>query len=390
MTDFGPDLLNEVPGLQLMPGERIVARQPDPQGGTVYISNMGGVFSTGGARFLGSYLGLAPEQRQGQREFANITVDNDGYTLWSTRGEQYRFDAAPPPPALPPPVAPPAPNPGDTPARQSARAYLRDFLGRYGLSGLEQWAMDQLTADVPAEQVIVSMRERPEYKARFPGMDLRRQNGLTPVDEATYLEMEGTMRDWFRAVGVPPDAYTSDEYGKIIGGYQNVARATQKIMGEYQRIITQAPEVRDAFREIAGTDRADALLIALATDGPSGGWETRVDKIVLRSEVQGTANRLGVSIDGGTRDRLADLGVDARAAEQGFTDVMQMSSLTQELIGEDDLTQTDTLDAAFNMTGNAGNARRALADRAQARTTLARGGPLTDLSGGVVGLAPQE
>ena len=56
----------------------------------------GGVFTEGGAPFLGSYPGLPASARAGDpnRKFRSIDWRDDGvfgYMLTSTRGEKYRF-----------------------------------------------------------------------------------------------------------------------------------------------------------------------------------------------------------------------------------------------------------------------------------------------------------
>lgn len=76
-------------------GANIVARVPAPSGkGELLLDANGGVYDTGGQSFSGSYYSLAPEQRQGTRQFTNIVVDpqTGGYKLVSNiPGQEYNF-----------------------------------------------------------------------------------------------------------------------------------------------------------------------------------------------------------------------------------------------------------------------------------------------------------
>lgn len=79
--------------MHLQPGERIIGTVANPHGpGMWYVSNFGGVFSEGGAPFYGSYLGLPPKDRQGQRTFTSAKPNAyGGYTLISNTGQLYQF-----------------------------------------------------------------------------------------------------------------------------------------------------------------------------------------------------------------------------------------------------------------------------------------------------------
>jgi hypothetical protein len=65
-----------------------------PEGGCWVLTKDGGVRTYKGAPFLGSYPGLAPEHRQGERTFVSIEPRDDGqpgYMIRSNGGELYRF-----------------------------------------------------------------------------------------------------------------------------------------------------------------------------------------------------------------------------------------------------------------------------------------------------------
>jgi hypothetical protein len=66
-----------------------------PDGGVWVLGKDGGVFAYGGAPFHGSYPGLPPAARQGDRYFLKIKANGprsaDGYTLIASDGSKYKF-----------------------------------------------------------------------------------------------------------------------------------------------------------------------------------------------------------------------------------------------------------------------------------------------------------
>lgn len=65
---------------------------PAPGGGCWVLTRDGGVRAYHGAPFHGSYPGLPPAARQGERTFVEIQANNlGGYTLISAGGETYAF-----------------------------------------------------------------------------------------------------------------------------------------------------------------------------------------------------------------------------------------------------------------------------------------------------------
>lgn len=72
-----------------------VAAITAPEGGTWVLQRDGGVFAYLGAPFHGSYPGLPPEGRKGDRYFVGIEArgskNADGYRLLASDGNKYEF-----------------------------------------------------------------------------------------------------------------------------------------------------------------------------------------------------------------------------------------------------------------------------------------------------------
>jgi lysozyme len=89
----GPTLSAEaIGGLDV---SQVVDAMPSPNGGVWVAARDGGVFAYHGAPFHGSYPGLPPEDRQGNRNCTNISPRDDGiadgYMLVFDDGSKYRF-----------------------------------------------------------------------------------------------------------------------------------------------------------------------------------------------------------------------------------------------------------------------------------------------------------
>ncbi len=79
------------------PNAVAACQRPNNHPGQVWVlGSDGGVFTAGGAPFFGSYPGLPPADRQGERAFLAIEADPDGngYTLLADDGSGYHFRGA--------------------------------------------------------------------------------------------------------------------------------------------------------------------------------------------------------------------------------------------------------------------------------------------------------
>ena len=98
-----PPIAAFLQGKVMQAGENIVQEVADPLGGWLALTNKGGVYTYGGAPFMGSYLGYADQtkdpaaEKAGRGSFTQIVPRaNGGYTLIDQHGETYNFDPGTP------------------------------------------------------------------------------------------------------------------------------------------------------------------------------------------------------------------------------------------------------------------------------------------------------
>ena len=82
-----------------------------------------------------------------------------------------------------PPVGtpPPAPAPVNEMDQRDALAYIKEVLETYGLGSEADWAWEEIISGKGKEQIFQDLRQRDAYKARFSGMQIRRDNGLAAI-----------------------------------------------------------------------------------------------------------------------------------------------------------------------------------------------------------------
>ena len=88
------------------------------------------------------------------------------------------------------------------PISQDALARLTQILNQYGLGSLTTWALEKLRQGASEAQILIELYDQPAFKQRFPAIDARKQNGLTPISPAEILEYEQRVNQLLRMAGL--------------------------------------------------------------------------------------------------------------------------------------------------------------------------------------------
>ncbi len=324
---------------ELPPGVTIIGRIPARGGGEWALGSDGGVFALGAAQFFGSYPGLHPDLRQGERSFTRIDPTiNGGYALTSDRGERYVFD--PPTPAAPPTVesTPPAATqaPPSGPAEgssMSGEAILQDVFRRYGLDpAFATELLEEFRRTGSEDAAMIKMRSDDRYKKRFSGLELRRAAGYGPMSEEQYVEWEGRTRALFDKYNIPKEFYdTEEELATFIGGDVSPDELKARVEDAYMGVYSAPQEYRDALQQMYGVD--DGQMAAFWLDPTKG--EEIVKKRWTAVQIGGEAmrNQFG-GLTQAEAERLADSGVNRQSAQAGFGMLGEQRELMGGLLGE--------------------------------------------------------
>lgn len=139
---------------------------------------------------------------------------------------------------------------------RDAYASLLGILEDYGLGSLANWLWTQILDDVPEPEIFIKLRQTDAYKQRFPGMDVRRQNGLRTLSEHEYIQAEEGYRNVLRNVaGVRPERYDQpSDFLEYFSRDISVDEAGER--AELWRMMTKAPalnaRIKGLFKSYTG------------------------------------------------------------------------------------------------------------------------------------------
>jgi hypothetical protein len=279
---------------------------------------------------------------------------------------------------LRPPAAP------STAGQEDAFAYLKSVLDGYGLGGLGNWAWEQLKGGLTTERISQNLRETPEYKQRFKGLEARRAAGLPAISEGEYIGYETSVRQLMRTAGLPADFYDSPEdFAGFIGKDVSVAEMQSRINEGYLAASQAPAEVRQQLRDLYNIGEGQLAAFFMDPDRAL----PLIERQFASAQISGAAQRTQYGALGQSEaERLAALGVSEQQAAQGFGALAESSQLFTGLPGEDAAAIDRQTQQAAVFGGDAA-AKQAIEKRRAERIAQGSGARSFGVGqGGVVGL----
>lgn len=265
----------------------------------------------------------------------------------------------------------PPPGPVATPGQEDAKVILDNTLALYGLNGLSEWGWEQIQAGHTPERVLSDLRQRPEYKARFPAMDVRRAAGLPPIDEGTYIAYEGQAREILRRNGLPPGFWDSpQDFATLIAKDISPQELSTRVEQGWRRVVEAPQAVRDAFQAQYGP-AGDQALAAFFIDPDKA--EPLLLKAAETARISGFGNIFGLSVDKTRAEELLSYGKSSEDVVGAYNRLATVSPLFRETVSEqDDLTAEDEgLSATLGLDATSATT---LDRRSRTRTAATSGG----------------
>lgn len=269
-------------------------------------------------------------------------------------------------------------------ADANAQALISTMLDGYGLGSLASWAWGLVQDGYDANYVMAQLRDRPEFKQRFPAMDIRKQNGLTPLSPAEYVQLESQYDSVIHQTGMNGMFDRNDLYTKWIGGDVSQSEVHDRAQAAYQAAMGEPVDTRAELVRLYGNDAA-GVATAYFLD-PTNALP-KIQERLRSGEIAGGSVRSGFGLL--TRqeaESLADLGITGDQAQAGFGDLTQKRELFGALPGEQasDIGRQQQIGAEF---GSDANAQEAVTRRATLRRSQVNSGGTYGVgSGGVTGL----
>lgn len=272
----------------------------------------------------------------------------------------------------------------------AARDEALDILREYGLEGLIG-NLDAAIADDPDQfsgpffmnAVFRSVRDTPQYKTRFKGLELRKQRGLPPINESDYLRIEQEFRDTLRANGMPKGFYDSqDDFANFIGNDVRSDELNTRIQQGYRAVMETEPGTKEELKRLYGLNDSD---IAAFLIDPTRFQQTEAVKKADAARRANAAREQGIQLTTAQAEELVARGIGQSTAQQGFAEIAQTQELFNPLTaGETAITQEEQIAGTFGT--NAAAAQRIATRKARRKAEFEAGGGVTESKEGMTGL----
>ena len=211
----------------------------------------------------------------------------------------------------------------------SGVAQLNSALSTYGLGSLANTVWDWWKSRMPVEQIMLNVRNTPEYKTRFPAMETLGKAGHG-ISEYDYINLEQQYTAFARQYGLPQGFYDQpDDFAKLIGGEVSPTEFQTRLQ-DYQALAYDTdPTARNELKRLYGID--EGHIAAYLID------PTRALPILQRqvgaAQVSAAAQHAGY---GGLSQAEGELlsNVTPDQAQQGFGQLVGLQQVLGQLPGE--------------------------------------------------------
>jgi hypothetical protein len=271
-------------------------------------------------------------------------------------------------------------------ARDIALSILREYGLESLISNLDDAIRDdpsQFTSAFGGEAVWRAVRGTEQYKARFKGLELRKQNNHMPISEKEYLDIEKEFDAVLRGNGMPRGFYDSQEdFANFIGNDVRSDELNNRIGQGYRAVMETEPGTKDELKRLYGLNDSD---IAAFLIDPNRFQQTEAIRKAESARRANAAREAGLQIQAQQAEELYNRGVTQSTAQRVFQEL----GATQELFqatqqGEEQIGLEEQIAGSFGT--NAAAAQRIATRRRRRQAEFEAGGGLTESQQGITGL----
>jgi hypothetical protein len=243
--------------------------------------------------------------------------------------------------------------------RQSAYDLLYSEFSKYGLASLVDPLKGLITSGASPAEFTIKLRETPAYQKRFAANAQRVANGLTALDEATYLAKEDAYQNLMRNYGLPDTYWKKDAIGtqegftKLIANDVSAVELENRLQTAQKRVINANPEVAYTLKAFY-PDITNGDILAYALD-PKNALDA-INRKVTAAEIGGAALSQGLTTSLGGAEGLAAYGVTKDQAQQGYqtvAGVLPRASQLADIYGQQPYNQATAEAEVFGTQGSA-------------------------------------
>lgn len=199
-------------------------------------------------------------------------------------------------------------------AQRNAYAALENLFKSYGLGSLAPKILDYVKKGYDQNTVSLLLQDTSEWKARFKGNELRRQQGMNVLSPAEYLQMENSYRSTMQAYGMPKNFYDSpDDYAGFIGNEVSPEEVRSRAAAAWNFAQSTNNVSRRMLKDYYGVD--ESHIAAYFLDPKKG--QAVIERQAAAAGYGGIAARQGLGAQKSQAESWVDRGISAQQVEQG-------------------------------------------------------------------------
>ena len=243
--------------------------------------------------------------------------------------------------------------------RQSAYDLLYAEFSKYGLQSLVDPLKGLIVSGASPAEFTIKLRQTPDYQKRFAANAQRVANGLTALDEATYLAKEDAYQNLMRNYGLPDTYWKKDAIGtqegftKLIANDVSAVELENRLQTAQKRVVNANPEVAYALKAFY-PDITNGDILAYSLD-PKNALDA-INRKVTAAEIGGAALSQGLTTSLGGAEGLAAYGITKAQAEQGYqtvAGVLPRATQLADIYGQQPYNQQTAEAEVFGTQGSA-------------------------------------
>lgn len=198
-------------------------------------------------------------------------------------------------------------------------AYLaiNSLFKTYGLESLAPKIFDYVKNGYSPDTVSVLLQDTSEYKQRFAGNEIRKQQGLPVLNPGEYLATEASYKQIMQASGMPTGFYDQNsDFNNWIGKNISPSEIQTRVDLATQATVLSNPSYRKALNAMGVSDNE---LTAYFLDSTRA--LPHLQKSAATAAVGAQALQQGLTFDQTYSEQLAMEGISADQAKQGYSQV---------------------------------------------------------------------
>ena len=241
---------------------------------------------------------------------------------------------------------------------------LKSMFDSYGLGSLAPDIVNYLQNGYSADTIGVLLQSTTAYKKRFAANEARVKKGLPALSPQEYLATETAYRQVMRAAGLPSGFYDkNDAFQKFLENDVSPQEIQSRVTQASNFIESASAEQKALFSQ--WYTKGDMVAYALDPQRAA----PLVGKAFTTAQIGGEAVSHGLGIDQNMAETLAEKGVTADQASQGFGVIQSTLGNDQKLaaMSGDTITGYDAMREVFLNDASVANRRDRLASQERAR-----------------------